>query len=329
MRFGPVAPDKAEGAVLAHSLMLPDGRMRKGRVLAPADIARIRAAGLSEVTVARLDPGDVDENAAAARIAAALVPDPAAAHLRLAEPGKGRVNIHAEAPGVLEVDAARIVAANMVDPMIGVATLPPFAAARARRIVATVKIIAWAVPEEALTRAAEAARGAVRLRPVVLRGATLIRTDIGGGPGKGEEVMKRRLAALGMSLEASVVVPHRTAPLARAIAEAPGDLVLIVTASATSDPADVGPEALREAGGEVIRFGIPVDPGNLLFHGRQAGRAVLGLPSSVRSPVHGGADWMLERIACGLEVTDRDIAEMAVGGLLKESPARPYPRERK
>ncbi len=329
MRFGPVPLDQAEGAVLAHSLPLPDGRLRKGRVLARADIDRIRAADLTEIIVARLDPGDVDENAAAARIAAALVPDPAAAHLRLAAPGTGRVNIHAAAPGVLTVDAARVVAVNMVDPMITVATLPPFAAAPERGVVATVKIISWAVPEAALDRAAHEAAGAVRLHRVRLRSAALIRTDIGAGPGKGEQVMENRLAALGMTLAASDVAPHRTEPLARAIAAAPGDMVLIITASATSDIDDVGPEALRAAGGEVLRFGIPVDPGNLTFLGRLNGRPVLGLPGSVRSPVRSGADWMLERIACGLDVTAADIAAMGVGGLLKEGRARPHPRERR
>jgi molybdenum cofactor cytidylyltransferase len=39
-----------------------------------------------------------------------------------------------------------------------------------------------------------------------------------------------------------------------------------------------------------------------------------------------GADWVLERLAAGLDVTDGDIAAMGVGGLLKEMPDRPHPR---
>ena len=117
--------------------------------------------------------------------------------------------------------------------------------------------------------------------------------------------------------------------LAEAVTQAEGDLVLILTASATSDPHDVAPEAVRAAGGEVTRFGMPVDPGNLLFLGAQGGRPVIGLPGCARSPALNGADWVLERVACGLDVSDTDIAAMGVGGLLKESPARPHPRERK
>jgi molybdenum cofactor cytidylyltransferase len=102
---------------------------------------------------------------------------------------------------------------------------------------------------------------------------------------------------------------------------------MILTASATSDPEDVGPAAVRAAGGIVERFGMPVDPGNLLFLGRVGTRPVIGLPGCARSPAPNGADWVLERVVCGVEVTDADIAAMGVGGLLKETAARGRPRE--
>ncbi len=103
--------------------------------------------------------------------------------------------------------------------------------------------------------------------------------------------------------------------------------MLILTASATSDPRDVAPEAMRRAGGKVTRFGMPVDPGNLLVLGAQGGRPVIGLPGCARSPALNGADWVLSRLVCGIGVDDADIAAMGVGGLLKESPARGRPRE--
>ncbi len=329
MRFGPVAVAEAEGAILAHSIDVGGVRWRKGRRLSADDVAAMRAGALDEVIVARLDAGDLGEDAAAALIAAALVPDPAAAGLHLTGASTGRVNIYAEAPGVLVLDAARIEAANRVDPMITIATLAPYARTRARGMVATVKIISYGVAEAAAEAAAELLQDAIRVRPVTVADAVLIQTDIGAGPGKGEDAMRGRLEALGIRLAAVETVPHRTAPLAEAIAVAKAGLVLILTASATQDPDDVAPSAVRAAGGQVTRFGMPVDPGNLLFLGEQGGRPVIGLPGCARSPALNGADWVLERVVCGLEVGDRDIAAMGVGGLLKESPARPHPRERR
>ncbi|HMO71567.1 MAG TPA: molybdopterin biosynthesis protein, partial [Paracoccaceae bacterium] len=80
MRFGPVPLDQAAGAILAHSVPLPGGgRLRKGLVLGPAEVAALAAAGQAAVVVALPEPGDVAEDAAAARLAAALVPDPGTA----------------------------------------------------------------------------------------------------------------------------------------------------------------------------------------------------------------------------------------------------------
>lgn len=122
------------------------------------------------------------------------------------------------------------------------------------------------------------------------------------------------------------VVPHQTEALASAIRETQGDVLMILTGSATSDVSDVAPEAVRAAGGQVDRFGMPVDPGNLLFLGSLGERPVIGLPGCARSPALNGADWVLSRVACGIETTGADIAAMGVGGLLKEIPTRPQPR---
>ncbi|MBD3678918.1 MAG: molybdopterin-binding protein [Rhodobacteraceae bacterium] len=328
MEFGPVPPARAEGAILAHSLTLPDGRLRKGKALKSEDISRLQAAGIDEVTVARLGPEDLGEDAAATAIAAALVPDPAAAHLRLTPASTGRVNLMALGPGVVEIDVEKVEALNRVDPMITLATLPPFGRVTERTMLATVKIISYGVARSAVEAACKAARDAIRVRPVRMSSASLIMTDIGEGPGKGEDAIGNRLKTLGIDLSEVTVTPHRTAPLAKAVSAAKGELILILTASATSDIRDVAPEAVRHAGGEVTRFGMPVDPGNLLFIGALGNRSVIGLPGCARSPALNGADWVLERVVTGVPVGDAEIAAMGVGGLLKDIPIRGLPRSR-
>lgn len=331
MRFGPVAVTGAEGAVLAHSLMVGGRKLGKGRVLTAADLAAIAAEGLSEVTVARLDPGDVGEDMAAVRLASALVPDPEAAGLRLTAPHAGRVNLHAVGPGIVRLNVEAVHALNRVDPALTLAVLAPFTRVTEGMLVGTVKVIAYAVAGAALEAACRVASGAVQVRPVVRRSAGLILTEPAGDKlaEKGREAVAGRLRALGMDLAEVVTVPHRVGAVAEALAALRGEMSLILTGAATSDLHDVAPEAVRRAGGTVARFGMPVDPGNLLFHGALNGRPVIGLPGCARSPALNGADWVLERLACGLEVTDDDISAMGVGGLLKEIPIRPQPRERR
>ena len=333
MRFGPVPVAEALGAVLAHAVALPGGKLKKGRVLSGKDLAELSGAGLSQVIVARLDPGDVPEDAAAARLAAALVPDPEAAGVRLEAPFTGRVNIRATGPGVIALDAGAIARLNAVDPMITLATVPEWQRVTDGTMVGTVKIISYAVAEAALSRACAAGAGAIRRCGPVVGSADLIVTETAPGlaaaEDKGVRAVWARVTRLGLEEGETRIVAHEAGTVARAIAASRAGMVLVLTGSATSDIADVVPAGLVAAGGEVIRFGMPVDPGNLLVLGRLGARPVIGLPGCARSPALNGADWVLERVACGVDVTAGDIAAMGVGGLLKEIPTRPQPRDGK
>ncbi|MEM8741668.1 MAG: NTP transferase domain-containing protein, partial [Pseudomonadota bacterium] len=349
MRFGPVAVEAAQGAVLAHSTQVQGQRLRKGRVLEPADIAALRADGVTEIIVAQLEAGDLSEDEAAAQAAQALAPDPAQAGLSMAAPFTGRVNLHAEAAGVLRVDAAAIARFNAVDEAVTLATLPDFARVAARDMVATVKILPFAVPAArvaAACAALAAASGpahdaalhptpmsALAVHPFRMLRAALIATRIPGMKesvvAKGVAAVQTRLAGLGLGPAEATIVPHALTAVTDALVaaiETGAELALILGGSATQDRDDVGPAALRKAGGRLARFGMPVDPGNLLFLGDVSGCHVVGLPGCVRSPALNGADWVLERILAGLEVGGGDIAAMGVGGLLKEIPTRPQPR---
>lgn len=333
MLFGPVPVDQALGAVLAHSVALGNGRLRKGVVLTAGDIAALQGAGLTAVTVARLEADDVGEDDAATALAQALVPDGVGQCLAVTPAFTGRVNLNARGPGVVEVDADAVLALNRVDPAITLATLAPLTRVAAGTLVGTVKIIAYGVRAAHVAQACSVARAAIRVRPVVLQSAGLILTEVPGQDAKlaakGRRAVEARLRALGVSQIVCATVPHNASAVAEAIARIPGDLVLILTGSATSDLHDVAPSAVRMAGGQVMRFGMPVDPGNLLFLAELGARQVIGLPGCARSPSLNGADWVLERLACGLTVTSDDIAAMGVGGLLKEIPIRPQLREPK
>ncbi len=331
MRFGPVPLSEAEGAILAHSVALPDGRLRKGCTLGPQEIAHLRATGRTEVIAARLDPKDLHEDAAALAIAAALVPDSLAANLDLRPVGTGRVNLHARTAGVVEVDADRVNALNAVDPMITLATVPRWQRVAAGEMVATVKIIAYGVKSASVSASAQAGAQALCLHPAQLDRIVLVETHTDASAKRlGVDAIRNRLTALGARLDAHLHSPHREVDLAAVLTGiTQADLVLILTASATSDPHDVAPGAVLRAGGQIDRFGMPVDPGNLLFLGSLHGTPVIGLPGCARSPALNGADWVMERLICKVPVTGADIAGMGVGGLLKEIPQRGRLREAK
>lgn len=330
MKFGKFDVDGAAGAILAHSIQTPKGRMRKGIVIGADDIAALKSAGITSVTAALLEPGDIHENDAAQHFAQAICPDPHEVGLSLTAPFTGRVNIIAEGPGVVQLDATRLIAANSVDPMISVATVPEFQQMTTGGLVATIKIISYGVPQAKLDLACDLARDSICMSAPSLRSADLIISDTDGGAGdKGKDAIVARLDMLGVALNGVQIVPHDAESIAAAITKSQADLVMILSGSATSDWADVAPTAVSQAGGDVHRFGMPVDPGNLLFLGSIGPKPVIGLPGCARSPTLNGADWVLSRVVCGLDVKDADFAQMAIGGLLKEIPTRPQPRRPK
>lgn len=325
MKFGPVPIHDALGAILAHSADLNAGRLRKGKVLTADDIAILAANDIADVVVAQLDADDLHEDVAAQAVAEAFVPH--ANGLRLTKATTGRVNVVATAPGIFWCDEAAIRAANNVDPMITIATLAQYQRVVAGDLVATIKIISYGVTQTNVNAAVLATKP-LNLLTAVHDNVTLIETQIGPDTPspKGRAAMATRLERLGSCLTGRVVVEHTEEALKEAIASADGSVVMILNGSATSDAYDVAPQAVRLAGGKVTRFGMPVDPGNLLFVGEIGSKPVIGLPGCARSLALNGADWVVERIICGVDVDGADIAGMGVGGLLKESPARNHPR---
>jgi molybdenum cofactor cytidylyltransferase len=330
MKFGDLPLDEAEGAILAHSVKVEKLAFRKGRRLSTEDIAALSAAGVGSVIAARLGPDDVHEDEAARLVAEAA----AGAHLKVDKPFTGRVNLFAEQAGLLVLDRAAIDRLNLIDEAITIATLPAFEPVLPKQMVATVKIIPFAVERAVLERCLEiaaAAKPLIGIAPYRHLDVALIQTRL---PSVKDSVLDKtvaitadRVRATGGRLISEARAPHETAVLAERIRQSSGDLVLIAGASAITDREDVLPAAIEAAGGVVEHFGMPVDPGNLLLLARIGDRRVLGLPGCCRSPKPNGFDWVLQRIAAGIEVTPRDIMGMGVGGLLMEISSRPQPRD--
>lgn len=331
MKFGPVTLADAEGALLAHNMAVPGTTLKKGRRLSHADVATLAAGGVQQVIVAHLDADDIHEDEAAGLIARALAAD----GVRVAAPFTGRANLYAEHPGLVRFEARAIAALNDIDEGITVATLQPHERVAVGQMVATVKIIPFAIPMANVAAAASVAKGAalaVAAFHTLPVGLVLTRLD-GTKPSvldKRRRAIETRLAALGIRDVTVVTTDHTEAAVAAALRDVQGrgaELLLVFAASAIIDRGDVIPQGLVAAGGGIVRLGMPVDPGNLLLLGTLGSTPMVGIPSCAASPKLNGFDWVLERLVAGLDVTAADIGAMGVGGLLKEIPTRPQPRE--
>jgi molybdenum cofactor cytidylyltransferase len=188
MKFGPVPPREAAGAVAVHSIRQGDLVLKKGTLIGAKEIAALEAAGVDEIVVARIEPGDVSEDDAAAAIAAAV----AGTGVRVDKAFTGRANLFADHPGVLVLDKAAIDRLNRVDESITLATLDAFAPVVMGEMIATVKIIPFAVAAARLDAALAAARGAsvIRVAPYTVRKVGIVSTVL---PGLADKVINKTL----------------------------------------------------------------------------------------------------------------------------------------
>ncbi len=330
MKFGAIPVEAAENAIVAHGVRLESFALKKGQIITAERREALRAAGVLEIIAAQLEPSDVGEDAAAQRLAERV----AGAHLRLDPPFTGRVNLFAREAGLVVVDANAINRVNAVDEAITVATLAPFRVVAVGDMAATVKIIPFAAPGVALSAACDAlpAGGAVTIAPFrPLRFAVASTLLPGLKPSvvaKTLRALEARLAPAGATIAAEERVPHEPPALEAALERLAGDCdaLVIFGASAITDRRDVIPAAIEAFGGRIERFGMPVDPGNLLLLAARGGLPIVGAPGCARSPKENGFDWVLQRILAGVPIGGADIEAMGVGGLLMEIASRPQPR---
>lgn len=338
MKFGPIALDHAEGKILGHNIAGPNGQrlLRKGKPLTAADVQVLRSMGHTSVYVAELEADDVGEDPAARELAA-MVGGPG---LSASFAGGGRMNLLAAHLGVVRVDAQGVNRINDIEGLT-LATVSNHAAVVARQLVATIKVIPFAVPRTALETAQQICRAGeqpiIRVDALPARRAALI---LSGMPAVRDRVtndfepsLRARIEALGSRLEVLDYVPLESeasegdlADALRRHIAAGAQLIVLAGETAIMDRNDIVPRAIERAGGEVACFGAPVDPGNLLMVAYLGGVPILGAPGCARSRKINVVDWVLPRLLAGDRLTRRDIAALGVGGLLEEIQERPRPR---
>jgi molybdenum cofactor cytidylyltransferase len=329
MRFGRQNLANCDSALLAHSLHLPGLQLRKGHRLSRSDLDICRQANLDSLIVAQLEAGDIHEDEVARQIAEAML-TPA---LKVGISKTGRANLYAKGNGLLMYEPAGLASFNAVDEGLTVALLPPYTPVRAGQMIGTVKVIPFALPEHVLACGLKKCPNIeLNVHMYQPKSATLLQTALPETKAsvltKTVTVTRARMEHLDSTLIDAGQMQHDTEALAVHLRDIETDIILIVGASAIADRSDVIPAAILLAGGSVSRFGMPVDPGNLLCLGRLGRATVIGLPGCARSPKRNGFDMVLERLCAGQDISNIDIAAMGSGGLLDDVPERALPRAR-
>ncbi|HEY3085956.1 MAG TPA: hypothetical protein VGK28_10895 [Candidatus Dormibacteraeota bacterium] len=317
-----VSTQQIKGRVLVHDLG-PD--LRKGSVLEEKHLQRVRQSG--EVHVVELEPGDLHEDEAAGRLAAAL----GGPGLEPRPPVQSQARLVARHRGLVRVRGEVVDAINSLG-SISVFTLMDGQAVGEDEEVAGCKITPVAVPGSLIERAEQLCR---ERGPVVeLLAFRPLKTFVVATERlkpKARELFRQAVTAKLGWYGAEVLAVREVARTSEAVAAAyreavdgGADLVLFAGASAI-DPLDPAYAELAHAGGELLQLGAPMHPGSMLWLGRLEDTAVVGVASCAGFGRNSSLDLLLPFVFAYGRADAGDLRRLGHGGLIEAGAGRRFP----
>ena len=310
------------GRVLVHDLG-PD--LRKGMVLGPEHLERVRAGG--EVHVVELEPGDLHEDEAARWLAAAL----AGPGLVARSPVQSQARLIAGHRGLIRVNSGLVDAINALG-YISVFTLMDGQAVAEGEEVAGCKVTPVAVPGHLIEEAERLCRD--RGPVVALLSFRALKTFVVATERlkpKARELFRSAVTAKLGWYGAEVVgvreVARNSAAVSAAYSEAVNlgaELVLFAGASAI-DPLDPAYAELSTVGGELLQLGAPMHPGSMLWLGKLGGAAVVGVASCAGFGRNSSLDLLLPFVFAYGRADAGDLLRLGHGGLIESAAGRRFP----
>lgn len=323
MELKVVGLEDAAGKLLAHNVVDGAGRkvLRKGTPIGSRELAQLQELGRTRVWVAELSPHDVPEDEVACRLAEA-VSGPAT---EVASLSTGRANLRATESGVLKVAVDPLHRLNCI-PGLAIATRPTNTTVTAGQIVATIKVVPYAMPCSHVEKAEQIARQADGVLSVWSFQAMRVGVVLTGDPASEAQLrrvfgsaVRERIEERGSRAVEELFVseePEAIAAALRRLLREGVDMIVIAGETSIVDADDIIPRAVRAAGGEVEIYGAPVDPGNLLMLAYVGDVSVIGAPGCVRSRSANVVDLILPRLLAGERLTREEVIALGHGGLL-------------
>jgi hypothetical protein len=319
--------DVLVGRVLCHDVRDAAGKVAlgKGARLDAAAAQTLLALPWDEVHLLALEPGDLHEEDAGQRLAAAVVGD----GIEVRGYTSGQWTLAATRRGVLRVDPPRLTAVNVHEGM-AVFTLFDRQPVDRGETVAKAKVTPLAISEQTVRAVELAARGGV-ITVTAFRAATL-------GAVARESLEPKQRARFEAALRQKIdwfggrLLPVRFAGASpRAVADEVGALraegadVLIVAGASALDPLDPVFGGLTLLGARMERHGAPAHPGSLLWLARWQDLPVLGMPTCGMFSQATTFDLVLPRLLAGEAIGNAEIAALGHGGLLSREMAYRFP----
>ena len=333
--------EDAVGMTLCHDLTaMRDGFkgaiFRRGHVIEEEDIPQMLDIGKRMVYVWEESAGEIHEEDAALRMAAACPVD--GAHYE--GPSEGKMVLVADREGMLRVDVALLHQIDAIED-VTIATLPDHYPVQPGDRMASMRIVPLVTKEVNIERVEQLAAGKKLIdflpyRPlqagVVITGSEVYTGRIRD---KFEPIVRAKLSAypgeiVGVDIcddDVDMIVSAAKGHIAH------GADLLIFSGGMSVDPDDLTPTAIRRLAEEmgedpdeaILTHGVPSQPGNMTLIGYIGHIPVLGVPGAAITMPTTIFDVVLPQIYAGERFTMEDVIRLSDGGVCQLCKSCHYP----
>ena len=331
MKIEYLDPNKSKGSILAQTYNLSGRTLSKGTHVSEEILELLNRENVKNILCAVPHEDDIHEDSAAEAISKALDEN----QLYAEEASTGRVNFRTPALSIVRYNRELIKKINLVDESIAFSIVEHNQLLAKNDLIATLKIIPFFVSKRYIEQVVSliAKNEIFKVHRLEEKKVELIQTYYDWQKRSifkaTSNVTSSRLDALGCPLQKETLIPHDHKSLCSEIkssVDSGAQVLLISGASAITDRSDHIPKAILSVGGEIIQYGLAVDPGNLLLIGKIGNTTIIGMPGCARSPKLNGFDWVLQLLMANIPINKEELADMGAGGLLMEIASRPLPR---
>lgn len=301
---------------------------KRGHIVQQQDIAHMLRIGKQHVFVWEEQAGEVHEDDCARRMAA-MAPV-AGAHYT--EPSEGKVLLIADQRGMLRVNRKLLQRINSIGD-ITICTLPDHYPVEAGDRLASMRIVPLVTREEQIQEAEQlcVSEKLLDLRPyqkkkvgVIITGSEIYHGRI---PDRFGPVVQEKIKQYPSELVGIRICDDKLEEITDAAREhlKNGADFLIFTGGMSVDPDDLTPTAIRELGADIIRYGVPSQPGNMTLVAYLGDIPILGVPGAAIKLPTTVFDVLLPQIFSGDKITGEDLIRLGDGGLCQMCKACHWP----
>ena len=301
-------------------------KIPKGTIIDTNIIKLLKLNNISQLFCIKLNPNEIYENQAAKQISINLTSNKLKS-FKQRNFSTGRSNIVSKHNGVFYYDEKKLIKINSITNLVGIGALKPFSRVIEGQNLVTIKIMPYGISEKLVSKISSSIKDCFKLSPFKKCKIHLIQTFNNltklSHLDKIKLITEERMQKCNNKLSEEFRTLHDENSLneifKKSLNKLP-DLILIFGIHAINDVRDLIPRIIKNNNGRIIRFGMPVEPGNLILLGsikkNNKNILIIGMPGCAKSPKENGVDWVLWRILSGLEINKKVINKMSVGGLI-------------